>query len=196
MTYLLQPDGRVFDAATALEVGAPALIYHEMVDVPHLAPHVMTVTMPQGDLVKIRVAYSCHCFTEGHDQEKHQGDQVVIMDGQRPRVFDQRRYDLSRTLPALIAGLPDHRVYMLPPKQRREPNFTAFDAQVELEDGLVYRVFFVLRDKRGREGKVRHRLELFVESAYPTTKDVKGMRIKFVTLVGATLRGEKIPYNP
>lgn len=34
MTYLLQPDGRVFDAATALEVGAPALIYHEMVDVP------------------------------------------------------------------------------------------------------------------------------------------------------------------
>lgn len=196
MTYLLQPDGKVFDVATDLEVGAPALILHKMIDVPHLAPHVMTVTMPKGDLVKIRVAYSCHCFTEGHDLETPQDDQVVIMDGLRPRVFDQRRYDLSRTLPTLIAGLSDHKVYMLPPMPRREPNFTAFDAQVELEDGLVYRMFFVLRGKSGREGKVRYRLELFVESAYPTTKEFKGMRIKFVTLVDATLRGKTIKYNP
>lgn len=196
MTYNLHSDGTLTDATTDQKVSVQAPVCHTRVCVPHLAPQVITVVMPKKDEVKIRVAYSCHCFTEGYDSEKHGENNIIIMDGPRQRAFDRRRYDLSKGLPTLIAGLSGHHVWMLPPQPRRESSFTAFDAQVVLEGGAVYRVFFVLRKKKGRERGVRYCLELFVESAYPTDKSVTGMRIKFVTLVDSTLQGKKIKYNP
>lgn len=196
MAYLLDADGTIHDAATSLKVGAPAEIADQLIKVPHLAPYVMTITLPRGEQAKIRVAFSCHCFSEKFDPALHRGKQILIRDGKWKRVFDQRRYDLSLYLPTLIGGLPGKSVYMQPRRDRGDHNYLSAETLIDLDDGETYQVFFVLRKKRGREGKVRYQVELFVESAYPTTRPIQGMKVKFLTLVGNTLAGKEIPYNP
>jgi len=54
--------------------------------VPHLAPHILTLTLPRGDAVNILVNYSSHCWTRTYDIEEHAGH-MKIMDGSRPRAF-------------------------------------------------------------------------------------------------------------
>lgn len=77
---LLGPDGQPFEGLNADAT---------QIDVPHLAAHVVRYTLPKGDVVKVLVQYSCHCWTSAHDPVHHAG-MVQIMDGPRARVQDSK----------------------------------------------------------------------------------------------------------
>ncbi len=84
------------------------------IEVPHLAPHVMTLDTGGtggGDAVRILVRYSCHCWSSGWDGGGPPPE-FLIMDGNRARVFDRTRFDASLELPDLIAALPEIQVYV------------------------------------------------------------------------------------
>ena len=88
MIYILAADGKILDQRDNTVVEDVVQVEENLISVPHLAPFVFSVYLPKGDSVKIRVAFSCHCFTEALDKSKHVG-QAVIMDHLRPRAFDQ-----------------------------------------------------------------------------------------------------------
>lgn len=196
MTYILHSDGSIHDADSASRLVAPVQLDAALINVPHLVPHVIAVPMPDERLLHVRVAYSCHCFTEGLESLADAGDRIVIQDGARNRVYCEERYRLSFDLPGMLAKLPGSKVYMTPPTSRREQNYSTFDVDIALEDGRAYRAFFRLKKKRGSENGVPYSVEMFIESAYPTTKIAEGMKVKFLSLVGSVVKGKPIKYNP
>lgn len=111
-----------------------------------------------------------------------------VWDGKSRRVFDQVRYDLSKTLPAIVQGLPTASVFMTP-----EANFVRITAPAGAP-GVDYRMFFrvIKADKSsGCDLKLR------VESAYSpnpgqAVPERDMTKVRFVLLVDKSLRGEKI----
>lgn len=189
--YILNDGGRFLDANSVEITPPPLKVVAEIIYVPHLAPLIFSVTvnLPGSGLreMHIRAAFTCHCFTEKWDSVKHER-QSVIMDPNRPRVFDQQRYNLSKQLPEMVRTLERHKVYMTP--QHR--NYMAFDGRVVLDTGETYRMFFAMK----RKGAPTHDLEMMVESAYPTNDPVVGMEIRFAAIVKSVFTGKKIPYKP
>lgn len=152
----------------------------------HLEPFVLrmnTQTRPGG--VNIDVRFSNHCFSETFDAARHGSNAVDVMDGRRRRVFSPLRYELSRTLPLIVQGLPFAHVYQTP-----EANFLRISNRADGGEG-DYRMFF--RVKRGMDRGAE--LRLFVESAYSPHPGV-GLataymsKVRFVVLVDKVLRGE------
>lgn len=188
--FILDERGRFLDENDVEVIMAPS-ITSDIIHVGHLAAFVFPVAvhLPGGTgatVIRIRVAFTCHCFTEKWDPARHAG-RPVILDPTRPRAYDQRRYDLSKGLPDLVRGMKCHKVYMTPQKR----NYMAFDGRVILEDGSTYRMFFAMKRKAGAD----HDLEMMVESAYPTNDPIKGMSVRFAAVVSATFLGKKISYK-
>ena len=127
--FILDERGKFFDK-NDVEVTLAPSITSDIIHVPHLEPFVFPVAVhfPGGTgatVIRIRVAFTCHCFTEKWDPARHAGRQVIL-DPVRPRAYDQRRYDLSKGLPELVRGMKCHKVYMTPQKR----NYMAFDGRV------------------------------------------------------------------
>lgn len=159
------------------------------IEVGHLIPFVFSVKLPQGDLAKVLVSFTSHCWTESFDEEMHAG-KLIVLDHTRHRVFDAERYALSKSLPGVIAGVSDHKCFLTPEKR----NYMTFDGRVRLDGGRDYRIFFSMKKSKGRWNGARHQLHMIVESAYPTSRLVVGTEVSFTTIVSKTLRGEKIRY--
>lgn len=178
---LLGPDGQPFDGAA---------VDASLIDVAHLAAHVVSYTLPQGDQVKVLVQYSCHCWTSAHDPAHHAG-QVQIMDGPRARVLDAARLEASVALSQLIASLDRHRIYVT----ASDRNYGVYNAAFVAEDGMAYTAFFILHPQKGRYDGIRHALALFVESAYHTVQPQVGSKTSLTAVLSAALRGEKVKYR-
>ena len=155
--HVVTPDGTLIDASGA--VVTTGVIESTRLHVPHLAPHILTVDLPQGDSVNILVAYSCHCWTKTFDTIEHAG-QMQIMDGTRPRAFCPLRFAASVDLAGLLGTLPQNRLYLTP----SDRNYGTYNATMMLDDGTAYTAFFTLRPHKGRFDGIRHKLRLFVEA--------------------------------
>jgi hypothetical protein len=97
------------------------------------------------------------------------------------RVFDPYRYEMSRRLPEIIAGLPTRLV-----RQTGRSNFITVEIIREAGDVVEYDVFFKVK-KIGRG-----RLELRVESAYVRDPEYGssrplGKKIGFLVILHNTL---------
>lgn len=185
--FTVAADGSLSDNGVA--IAAPAEIENTRLQVEHLAPHVLTIELPKGDRVNILVVYSCHCWSEGFEDSKHDG-QVRIMDGTRARAFCPDRFTASVNLRELLEGLSRNRIYLT----RSDRNYGTYNATKILEDGTAYTAFFTLKAQKGRFDGVRHKLRLFVESAYSCPQPEAGQKVKAAAMVGQALKGTKVKY--
>jgi hypothetical protein len=165
------------------------VIENTRLHVGHLAPHILTVTLPRGDNVNILVEYSCHCWTEEFDAATHVG-QMKIMDGTYPRAFCQQRFAASIDLATLLNTLPQNRLYLT----LSDRNYGTYNATMLRPDGTAYTAFFTLQARKGRFGGIRHKLRLFVESAYHRPQPEDGQKVNIAVIVGQALKGKKVKH--
>lgn len=157
--------------------------------VVHLDPHVVSFTLPKGDTVKIKVRYSCHCWTEMFDPTLHDG-QVKIMDGARARVFSGSRFSASQQIRHLLEGLGTNKIYLTPSGR----NFGTYNATMALDDGTAYTAYFTLKKHKGKYDGIRHSLSLFVESAYMQPQPEQGQKVALAVILSKTLKGERVKF--
>lgn len=162
-----------------------------LVSADHLASHVETYTLRKGDVVKVLVQYSCHCWSSEYDPAAHTPDLIRIIDGPQRRIHDPFRHEASYQLPELIRNLTQHNVYVT----ASERNYGCYNAQVRAADGLSYTAYFTVRRDKGRFEGVRHQLRLYVESAYHRVQPDTGSRTSVAAIVSAALDGRVVKYK-
>ena len=142
-----------------------------------------TLARPGG--VRIRVSFSCHCFTETYLQDRHK-DRPFLIDGGRKRAFCPTRFEMSRQLPELIDSLPAAQVYLTP-----ESNFMRLGAG----DTTEYRMYFSLK----RLSRGPYDLKLYVQSAYPLERPglalTKMQKVRFKVLADKILNQERLGFH-
>lgn len=168
-------------------------IFHDgvQITIAHLGP--MTFSCPCPDIGRdliVAVAFSSHCYTEGFDGECHEPHQIALYDaGGKPRVFCPVRHGLSAQLPALVASLPNRKVF-----QTAELRNYVFSVPIKTE-GKIYQVFFMLQRAEQVSGID---LRLTVESAYPVdvapTLPKRPGSIRFRILAYKILRREQVRF--
>jgi hypothetical protein len=109
----------------------------------------------------VRVVFDCHVVTEWHPHNE-EGPTYWRDTGGHCRIFDQVRYDQSRTLPALITQLPNGQISLYAAKLNNYMIWRPFGAAA---DDPHYQVFFDLH----RPGQPENLLILYVQSAYLKT---------------------------
>lgn len=164
--------------------GLPKAFRHNGItyDLDHLRPFFTTFVRPAQDRLSavtfnVDVSFSDHCFTRGLPDEGAYDETSVYSGESEVRLFDARRWALSKGLAALIEELPT-----------RECQFTGgqnfLTVALAGEDGTTveYEVFF--RVRKTRPG----RLWLLVESAYVREPKYrasrpKGRRVRFLVIL-------------
>lgn len=167
----------------------PAEIADTRLHVPHLSPHILTLSLPKDDKVNMLVRYSSHCWTRTFDDSVHAG-QMRIMDGIRPRAFCPDRYAASTDLHGLLDDLHRNRLYLT----RSDRNYGTYNATTILPDGTAYTAFFTLRQQKGRFDGIRHKLRLYVESAHHRPQPEAGQKVNVAVIVSQALKGDKVKY--
>ena len=185
--YTVAADGTITDASGTLITCAE--IPDTSLHVPHLAPHILTLTLPKGDQVNILVVYSSHCWTRTYDPAIHAG-QMRIMDATRPRAFCPDRYAASVALGDLLENLPNNRLYLT----RSDRNYGTYNATTILDDGTAYTAFFTLKPHKGRFDGIHHKLRLYVESAHHRPQPEDGQKVKVAAIISKALKGETVKY--
>lgn len=161
-------------------------------DLKHLDPVTLRFERSlQGDkppeVHKVDVFFTSHCFTCKPKPDQSYDEKLVYPDDYEKRLFDFRRYELSKGLPAIIRNLPDRK----PRQNDGEQRFFTVEIIDEDQHKIEYDVFFKVR-KAGK-GK----LEMIVESAFVRDPEhqssrPKGRPISFWIILHNTLHGRKI----
>lgn len=157
------------------------MMHDDAIDLSHLKDRVIRYDVP-ADLKKgiparsyaVDVSFSEHCYTRG--------------DSSGQRVFDQRRYELSKLLPSIIAGLLSRRISFAPIDQR-VVNYLTLEGVSEGED---YEVYFDVFKRKGTRT-----LGLIVRSAYVRDRArlaerPKSKTVKFSTILYGVMNGKKL----
>lgn len=167
---------------------APLSVNGAAVDLTHLHEFSFTFDTGKRQGVMCFVTFSTHCFSDKYDPDRHPAKVTVFDDRGVERCFDQERYDLSKGLRALLAGLPGTKVYQTP-----EANF----AIITTRSGREYRVFFNVRKMEQKK-----RLRLYVESAYSPDSEraipapvTAYQRVKFNLLCDTILDGKPAKFH-
>lgn len=127
----------------------------------------------------VRVSFDDHCYTVGIDpNEPHDPAAVVSRTGHQVRLFDPKRYALSRTLPNLIKSLMTRTCYF-----GDQDNFVTID----LSSGEKYNVYFQVFKAADRP-----RLRLSVRSAYIREQQDKLGRVAFGLILKNTQQGKRL----
>jgi len=130
-------------------------------DLTHLHPKTLVYEQAaKGDKPSRRytvdVAFGLHCFTRRIEEARERDTALIYADNREARIFDFRRYQLSRLLPEIIAGLPLRKCY-----HTGKGNFFSIEITEENGQRVEYDIFFVA-SRSSRKGV----LNLFVQSAY------------------------------
>ncbi len=156
-------------------------------DLSHLHTYTTKFTRPSqankpSESFSVNISFGHHCFTQGLPAkgETYDASLRFDVDGDR-RIFNVRRWKLSRNLPGIIEKLPAQKCM-----QTGRSNY--FTIAIVNDDGtsVEYDVFF----RTWKPGKGR--ISLHVESAYVRedtygTNRPKGMRIGFFVILHNTL---------
>ena len=140
-------------------------------DIAHLERHVVeyiqkaTQTAPERRY-RVRVSYSDHCYTKATPAAD--------------RVFDEKRYELSKQLPQIISELMNRECH-----HTGRTNFVTFD----IDESQTYEIYFEVFKKEG--------LNLRVQSAYIRDQARMGSRpgrakIRFSTILYNVLNDKPI----
>lgn len=155
------------------------------IDLSHLEPFFFEVTHTASHIpASIEVIFSSHCFSERTTNATHKDTLPrTHLAHNETRVFDKRRYELSKSLPKHISNLSTRSIVL-----GRDNNYI----HVTLEDGEDYAIFFVIHKHSANTCKMR------VVSAYPLTKPhwkvKQSGEMKFKTLVAKVLQGTPIKF--
>jgi hypothetical protein len=130
-------------------------------DLGHLDPRAIEFVVPaKGDkpavVYNVDVTFGTHCFTRGIRPEEPHDRALEYRDGRELRVFDFRRFALSKALPNVVETLIGRKCMH---GDRR--NFLTIAATDERGTVVDYDIFFTV-SKSSKKG----RLNLFVQSAY------------------------------
>ena len=157
----------------------------------HLRAYETTYERPEEDhkpavIFKVAVSFSHHCFTEGIDDGDEFSDDQVFTHNGKARLFNVRRWNLSKHLPAIVAGLAlrdcNHAI---------NNNFVTVAVVDEGGNEVEYDVYFRVR----KTGKGR--LWLNIESAYVRDSErkagrPKGRRVAFLLVLHNILNGKPV----
>ncbi len=188
MHFVLMKDGGLLDSQ-GCPVALP-VVESFQVRVPHLCPYVLNFQMPRGDVIGLKVQFSCHCWTEGYDPALHTPKHQLIMDGNRARVFSRARYESSLNLRELLGALSSCTMYWT----ASDRNYGVYNATLII-DGLAYTAFFTLAKERGRFDGNRYHLVMGVESAYFAPQPSKGLKVRAAAAIDAALNNRKFRYR-
>lgn len=130
-------------------------------DLTHLHPKRLTYIQPaKGDkperLYEVDVIFSMHCFTRGIKQGESPDKNLLYMDSRESRVFDFRRYSLSKELPAIVEELHRRKCH-----HSGKGNFFVVEVITQEGERLDYEIYF-----EASRGTSRGVINLYVQSAY------------------------------
>jgi len=161
-------------------------------DLAHLHPCTLEYQRPSegnkaAEVYRVEVTYTLHCFSRDLKPKEVCDDDLMYSDGYESRVFDFRRYELSKLLPGIIQALPDKKPYHN--KNRR--NFFTVEVTTENESAIEYDIFFKVKKK------AKGRLEMIIETAfvrdpgYDSTRP-DGKPIRFWIILHNTMNNKAI----
>lgn len=130
-------------------------------DLTHLHPKRLTYSQPaKGDkperVYEVDVIFSMHCFTRGIKQGESPDKNLLYMDSRESRVFDFRRYALSKELPAIVEELHRRKCH-----HSGKGNFFVVEVINQEGERLDYEIYF----EASRSTK-KGIINLYVQSAY------------------------------
>jgi hypothetical protein len=105
---------------------------------------------------KVDVLFSMHCFTRGIKDGENPDAALLYGDSRECRVFDFRRYALSKHLPAIVEGLHRRKCH-----HSGKGNFFVVEILTEEGEKVDYEIFFEA-SRSSKKGVVN----LYVQSAY------------------------------
>lgn len=161
-------------------------------DLAHLHPRTFIFERPTegrrvAESYKVEVHFSLHCFTRDPRPPETADATLIYPDSYERRIFDFRRYELSKRLPEIIQSLPKRK----PRHNGHRRNFFTIELINENEETIEYDVFFKMKKV------ARGRLEMIVESAfardpnYGSTRP-EGKPIRFWVILHNTLNEKPI----
>jgi hypothetical protein len=140
-----------------------------------------------AEVYTVEVIFTLHCFTREPRPDERRDESLMYSDGHERRLFDYRRYELSKQLPGIIQTLPDRKPY----QNANRRNFFSVETIAENGARAEYDIFFKVKKKS------KGRLELIVETAfvrdpgYDSTRP-HGRPVRFWIILHNTLNGIKI----
>jgi hypothetical protein len=117
---------------------------------------------------RVDVEFSMHCFTHGIKDGENPDAGLLYRDSRECRVFDFRRYALSKHLPAIVEGLHQRKC-----QHSGKGNFFVVGILTEEGEKVEYDIFFAA-SRSARKGVVN----LYVQSAYVRDAEHAGNRPK------------------
>lgn len=146
-------------------------------DLSHLYPFEITYIQPAKNdrpdqVYYFRVAFSLHCFTRKKGEQETLDPALLYSDSRETRVFDFKRYELSKQLKNIIQELTSRKCY------HTGHEGCYFTIDVRNDDGVIeeYDVFFKI--SLSSDAKKKKKLTLFVQSAYLRDIDHQSNRPK------------------
>jgi hypothetical protein len=129
-------------------------------DLSHLHPTSLTYEQPAKEdkpalTYTVEVRFSLHCFTRGIGDGEHPDPALLYSDSRETRIFDFRRYELSKQLPGIVQNLSRRKCY-----NTGKGNFFTVVVIGAQGQPIDYDIFFEA-SRSTRKGLV-----LFVQSAY------------------------------
>ena len=161
-------------------------------DLTHLHPCTLVYERPAendkaAEIYNVDVIFTLHCFSRELKPGEGCDNSLMYSDGYESRVFDFRRYELSKRLPEIIQALPDRKPY----HNNNRRNFFTIEVVTENGASVEYDIFFKVKKK------AKGRLEMIVETAFVRDPDYDSTRpagkpIRFWIILHNTLNNKKI----
>jgi len=159
----------------------------------HLHPQTFEFERPAegknaAERYTVDVTFTSHCFTRSPKQGEAYDLELVYPDPYELRLFDLRRYKLSKFLPHIIRGLPSRKTRL----NGINSKFFTVDLVDEGGQLVEYDIFFKVR-KAMRKG----RIELILESAFVRDPDYNSTRpdgrpVRFWIILHCALNNKRI----
>lgn len=161
-------------------------------DLTHLHPCTFKFERPAegnkaAEVYTVDVVFTLHCFSREPKEAETYDASLIYPDSYEKRIFDFRRYELSKLLPDIIQALPTRK----PRHNNNRRNFFSVEVIRENSTTVEYDIFFKM--KKVSKG----RLEMLVETAFVRDPDYDSTRpdgrpIRFWIILHNTLHNIKI----
>jgi hypothetical protein len=140
-------------------------------DLTHLHPRTFRFERPAeetrpAEVYKVDTIFTSHCFTRQPKKAESYDKNLLYSDGYENRLFDFRRYELSKQLPEIVQTMPARKPY----HNSNRRNFFTVEVLAESGNLVEYDTFFKSRKT------ARGRLEMIVETAFVRDPEYNSIR--------------------